>query len=220
MQLKDYVERVLELENQCEQLEQQLQSAQQQQQQQTISRPAGTSGKDHGEQQQQQVFELQMQARTAEAKARRLEAHIMQLFGPDAAAEVGGEEPGAGPGDRTLGSSRGMAAQDGGGDTGIGAGATSFSGGGVDVKRRSTSGSGHMKQQGKLNGREVELLSTITNLKAALERAMASSTPNTKYMQVRQLGRTNSITSLIKSNYAAEASSTYCPGSARQCGNG
>jgi hypothetical protein len=33
----------------------------------------------------------------------------------------------------------------------------------------------------------MELLSTITNLKAALERAMASSTPTSKYMQVRRV---------------------------------
>lgn len=39
---------------------------------------------------------------------------------------------------------------------------------------------------GKVSGREAELLGTVANLKAALEKAMACSTPNTRHMQVRR----------------------------------
>lgn len=51
---------------------------------------------------------------------------------------------------------------------------------GVAKSRSSSGGAG----AGKISGREAELLTTVANLKAALERVMSCSTPNTQYMQV------------------------------------
>lgn len=58
----------------------------------------------------------------------------------------------------------------------------SGSGGGV----RWSAGAAGNKASG---GREAELLATITNLKAALEKAMACSTPITRHVQVCGGGR-------------------------------
>lgn len=49
---------------------------------------------------------------------------------------------------------------------------------------RARGGSGGTGPRGALPAREAELLSTIANLKTALERATASFTPTTKYMAV------------------------------------
>lgn len=61
-----------------------------------------------------------------------------------------------------------------------------FAGAGGSIRRSSTGGSNTKGPVDRVRGREAELLGTITNLKAALEKAMACSTPNTRYMQVSE----------------------------------
>lgn len=59
-------------------------------------------------------------------------------------------------------------------------------GAGSSLRRSSVGGSkGVAATVGKVSSREAELLATVANLKAALEKAMACSTPNTRHMQVR-----------------------------------
>lgn len=53
------------------------------------------------------------------------------------------------------------------------------------MRRSSAGGSKAAVTVGRVSGREAELLATVANLKAALEKAMACSTPNTRHMQVR-----------------------------------
>ena len=52
------------------------------------------------------------------------------------------------------------------------------------LRRSSTAGSKALVAAAKGSSREAELLATVNNLKAALERAMACSIPNTRHMQV------------------------------------
>jgi hypothetical protein len=55
---------------------------------------------------------------------------------------------------------------------------------GSSLRRSSAGGSKTLGSVGKVSSREAELLGTVANLKAALEKAMACSTPNTRHMQV------------------------------------
>lgn len=60
---------------------------------------------------------------------------------------------------------------------------------GSSLRRSSAGGGKGSAAVGKVSGREAELLATVANLKAALEKAMACSTPSTRHMQVRRQGR-------------------------------
>jgi hypothetical protein len=190
-QLKDYVEKVLSLEDQCEQLRQQLATLQRQQQQQ----PPKQQQPEDAHKQQQQLFELRLQRDSAQAAVKRLEQHLLALFGEQAAGTAGSAAAGAGS--RRPGSASGVAAGTGAaaaaGEAGGGGGASRDAppparrtAAGGDTSRRASEAGGSSGGAAKASSvREMELLSTITNLKAALERAMASSTPTSKYMQVR-----------------------------------
>lgn len=63
------------------------------------------------------------------------------------------------------------------------------SGLGSSLRRSSAGGGKGAAAVGKVSGREAELLATVTNLKAALEKAMACSAPSTRHMQVKRQGR-------------------------------
>ncbi|KAF8064552.1 hypothetical protein HT031_003352 [Scenedesmus sp. PABB004] len=139
--LKDYVERVLALEGERDELALQLEALKQRQGQ-PPQRPAVG--------QEDDLLELRLQKEQAVAAAARLRRQLSELFDADAGADVGPTSTDGGGGGRAAG-------------------------------RRSGSGAGG--GAGKLGAREAELLSTVANLKAALERAMACSTPNSRFMQ-------------------------------------
>jgi hypothetical protein len=237
LQLKDYVEKVLQLEADKDALQLQLESLrhqhQQQQQQQQDTRQhavqkasrlgpttSSSSSEDNSEAglaKEQELFELRLQKEQAVAAAARLKQQLLDLFGPDADRPSGFQatlEAAAGLVSSSGGSSRtldiGTGADIGGSNSssrlgsagggidaapthssshsGLNSSASGVALGGTNRMRRSAagsaSGSGANSAAGKLSGREAELLTTVANLKAALERAMACSTPNTRFMQV------------------------------------
>lgn len=184
VQLKEYVEKVLQLEAEKDALMLQLETLRHQLQQHT---PSAANSSDAALVQEQELFELKLQREQAVAAAARLRQQLHDLFGPEAAEDMvdsssldtataaavaadssrGADDTGPGPGaaNGKLGASDAAAA-----------------GGGGRGRARSRSSTG--SAAGKSSGREAELLTTIANLKAALERVMSCSTPNTKYMQV------------------------------------
>jgi hypothetical protein len=226
LQLKDYVEKVLQLEAGKDALELQLESLKHQQQQNQQQDPqqqqhavykasrlgtsssSSSSSSDAGLVKEQELFELRLQKEQAVAAVVRLKQQLLDLFGADtdrssgmhstleAAAGLLGSSGGSRPLDTgtEIGSSRlGSAA---GGIDAASTHSSSASGaalGGTNRMRRSAAGSaagsGANSAAGKLSGREAELLTTVANLKAALERAMACSTPNTRFMQVSAVMR-------------------------------
>lgn len=101
-----------------------------------------------------ELFELRLQRDQARTQVNRLKERLTELFGGDA-ADLSIPLP---PSARHSGA------------------ATSTS---RTATGRSSSGGGAVT-----GAREAELLSTITALKSALEKATASSTPTTKYMAV------------------------------------
>jgi hypothetical protein len=229
MQLKDYVEKVLQLEAEKDALQLQLEVLKHQQQQQppaaqhpsrlaaatAAAAAAGSSGSSEAElAKEQELFELRLQKEQAVAAAARLKQQLFDLFGTDAghlSSLYATLEAAAGlassNGSRTLdigsgvdigssNSSSRVASSAGGIDAapthGSASGSMSANAslGGTNRMRRSAAGSasggaaGVGAAAGKLSGREADLLTTVANLKAALERAMACSTPNTRFMQV------------------------------------
>ncbi len=170
MQLAQYVQRVMALEQERDELTVRLQRAQQIQQpqqsqspqqpprqQQQRPQPSATATTTSGSNAsslaaQQELFELRLQRDQAQASVRRLRERITELFGPTAVDEPQMVSPSAGA-------------------------KRSGSGGGV-------SGGGGIKRQKSAQQREADLLSTVNQLKSALERAMTSTTPNTRFMQV------------------------------------
>jgi len=156
---------VLRLEGEKDALAAELQTAQHQlQQQQPIDQP-GADANAAAAASLQQLFELQLQRDQAHAAVQRLRSRLEELFGQGAA------DPSAQPaaGRSTKPTAAAGTGKRGGGGTAGGVGGAA-----------------------KLSGREAELLSTVDNLRAALERAMAGSTPTTRFMQVgwaAKLGR-------------------------------
>jgi hypothetical protein len=226
LQLKDYVEKVLQLEAEKDALQLQLESLKQQQHQHqqqdprqhaaqkasrlgTSSSSSEANSSEAGLAKEQELFELRLQKEQAVAAVARLKQQLLDLFGPDADRPSGFQATleaaagliGSSGGSRTLdigagadiGSSN-SSSRLGSAAGGIDAAPTNSSSasgasmGGTNRMRRSAagsaSGSGANSAAGKLSGREAELLTTVANLKAALERAMACSTPNTRFMQV------------------------------------
>jgi hypothetical protein len=171
------VDEVLHLEGERDALAAELQRAQQtlqqQQQQQLIAPAAGSEQQPQRATQEQQLFELQLQRDQAQAALGRLRARLDDLFGP------GASDPGAARPHHQQQQQRPRSEAPGGG--------------GADAPpataRRASSGAVAGGGGVKLSGREAELLSTVDNLRAALERAMAGSTPTTRFMQARSLDR-------------------------------
>jgi hypothetical protein len=230
LQLKDYVEKVLQLEADKDALQLQLELLKHQQQQQqepqhqqpaaqkasrlggttttTTTTSSSSSSNEAGLAKEQELFELRLQKEQAVAAVARLKQQLLDLFGPDTDRLSGLQA--------TLEAAAGLASSSGSRTLDVGAGAdvgsstsssrlgsaaggrdaapthSSASGavlGGTNRMRRSAAGSASgsgagAAAAGKLSGREAELLTTVANLKAALERAMACSTPNTRFMQV------------------------------------
>jgi hypothetical protein len=234
LQLKDYVEKVLQLEADKDALQLQLESLKHQHQQQqqqdsrqhaaqkasrlgpTTSSSSSEAYSEAGLAKDQELFELRLQKEQAVAAVARLKQQLLDLFGPDADRPSGFQATleaaagliGGSGGSRTLdigtgadiggsNSSSRLGSAAGGVDAapthssshgGLNSSAGGAALGGTNRMRRSAagsaSGSGANSSAGKLSGREAELLTTVANLKAALERAMACSTPNTRFMQV------------------------------------
>eukprot|EP00878_Enallax_costatus_P003415 GHUV01003625.1.p1 GENE.GHUV01003625.1~~GHUV01003625.1.p1 ORF type:complete len:1706 (+),score=714.87 GHUV01003625.1:54-5120(+) len=179
--LKEYVEKVLQLEAEKDALGLQLEILRHQQQRHT---PSANSNCDATLAQEQEVFELRLQKEQAVAAAARLKQQLQDLFGPEAAENAGSSRwaPAtaaplvAGSSTSGVDAGPGTVAANGKSASGDAVGAGSVRG--VVRSRSSSSGGG-----GKSSGREAELLTTVANLKAALERVMSCSTPNTQYMQ-------------------------------------
>lgn len=131
------------------------------------SQQAGDLGASGDLAQREALFEARLQRDQAQAAAARLRRRLEELFGAGAADPSASAPAAAGANPSAAGSGRAAAA--------AGAAAKGSSGGVGAV-----SGGGGQK----LSGREAELLSTVDNLRAALERAMAGSTPTTRFMQV------------------------------------
>lgn len=159
LQLPEWVQRLTDLEEERDRLQLQLQALQRAQQQQQEGSGANTSSSGGaagaGE---QQLFELRLQRDQAQAAARRLRARISELFGPEAADDNAPAVAGPGPS------------------------STGARGGGGGTQQQRSANTGAAAKQA--SAREAELLATVTSLKDALEKAMAMSTPTSKFMQV------------------------------------
>lgn len=191
-QLKEYVDEVLRLEGEKDALAMQLQLAQRAAQQHQQRQPIAADGAGASPR-QEQLFELQLQRDQARAAAERLKRRLEELFGAGAsdpsagapavqAAAGGAADAGTGAAGELLGGRQG---QEGGGLGGSSSGRRVAPAGGAGTGGRLGGTGGSSSGNGaKLSGREAELLSTVNNLRAALERAMAGSTPTTRFMQV------------------------------------
>ena len=193
MQLKDYVDEVLRLEGEKDALvadlaraQRMLQQQQQQQQQQVPGMAPsfnGAGGREQGE--EEQLFELLLLRDQAQAAATRLRARLEELFGPGA-SDPGATRGSGGGGERPASSRRPRpdAPSSAGPDAAAATVRRAVSGGGSSS---ATGGGGGLA---KLSRREAELFSTVNNLRASLERAMAENTPTTRFVQVCPVART------------------------------
>lgn len=172
VQLKDYVLRVLELEGERDGMILKIQALQQQQQQQTehgrestalnrhTAECSSASGLTSEQQHQQELAQLRLQHEQSMAAEALIRQRLMELFSEDIGPEGGSgrcSSPGAAPAASGAATATAVALQGRG-------------------KNASCTGG----RPGSLT-REEELLATVTNLQAALERTMAGSTPLSRF---------------------------------------